>query len=65
MSKPSTDRTSSAPHADKPLRQADIDAGRLVLRKRSAGGAVQPHDAPTLFEESERTEQAKLQGLRR
>lgn len=43
MSKPSTAKTSLDPHEDKPLRRADIAAGKLVLRKRAANGAVLPN----------------------
>lgn len=43
MSKPSTAKTSPDPHQDKPLRRADIAAGKLVLRKRGASGAVLPN----------------------
>lgn len=43
MSKPSTARTSSDPQSDKPLHRADIAAGKLVLRMRSASGAVLPN----------------------
>jgi uncharacterized protein (DUF4415 family) len=32
-----------APKDEKPLRRADIAAGKLVLRKRSATGAVLPN----------------------
>ena len=40
MSKPSTVKTSADLQSDKPLRRADIAAGRLVLRKRGTSGAV-------------------------
>lgn len=63
MSKPSTDKTSSEPRADKPLRQSDIDAGKLVLRKRGTGAAVQPLEAQTVCEERERIEEGKLEAL--
>jgi uncharacterized protein (DUF4415 family) len=43
MSKPSTVKTSAEAQGDKPLRRADIAAGKLVLRKRSANGAVLPN----------------------
>jgi uncharacterized protein (DUF4415 family) len=43
MSKPSTAITSSDSRGDKPLRRADLAAGKLVLRKRGAGGAVLPN----------------------
>ncbi len=43
MSKPSTAKTSSDSNQDKPLRRADIATGKLVLRKRSATGAVLPN----------------------
>jgi uncharacterized protein (DUF4415 family) len=42
MSKPSTVKTSPDARDDVPLRRADISAGKLVLRKRGAGGAVLP-----------------------
>jgi len=42
MSKPSTVKTSPKARDDAPLRRADIAAGKLVLRKRGAGGAVLP-----------------------
>jgi uncharacterized protein (DUF4415 family) len=38
MSKKSTSKITE----DTPIKQADIDSGRLVLRKRDAGGAVLP-----------------------
>lgn len=34
---------------DTPITQADIDAGRLILRKRVAGRAVQPKKRVTLY----------------
>jgi uncharacterized protein (DUF4415 family) len=34
---------SAEANADKPLRRADIAAGKLVLRKRNANGAVLPN----------------------
>lgn len=34
---------------DAPISQADIDTGRLVLRKRVAGRAVQPKKRVTLY----------------
>ena len=43
MSKPSTVKTSIEANDDKPLRRADIASGKLVLRKRSPGGAVLPN----------------------
>ena len=43
MSKVSTVKTSPDTDDSAPLRRADITAGRLVLRKRSAGGAVLPN----------------------
>ena len=43
MSKPSSAKTPVDPHGDKPLRRTDIAAGKLVLRKRSASGAVLPN----------------------
>ena len=43
MSKPSTGKTSADLQSDKPLRRADIAAGKLVLRKRGASGAVLPN----------------------
>jgi uncharacterized protein (DUF4415 family) len=43
MSKPSTDKTSTDARDDKPLRRADITAGKLVLRRRGASGAVLPN----------------------
>lgn len=43
MSKPSIAKTSPDPHKDKPLRRADIAAGKLVLRKRGSSGAVLPN----------------------
>ena len=42
MSKASTVKTLPEAQEDTPLRQADIAAGKLVLRKRGAGGAVLP-----------------------
>jgi uncharacterized protein (DUF4415 family) len=42
MSKASTVKTSSDAHDDAPLRKTDISQGKLVLRKRSAVGAVLP-----------------------
>ena len=42
MSKPSTMETSAEPNDDAPMRQADISAGKLVLRKRTAGVAALP-----------------------
>jgi uncharacterized protein (DUF4415 family) len=43
MSKPSTAKTSPDRRADAPLRRTDIAAGKLVLRKRAASGAVLPN----------------------
>ena len=43
MSKTSTVKTSPDPRGDAPLRQGDITAGKLVLRKRGAGGALLPN----------------------
>ena len=43
MNKPSTVKTSADLQSDKPLRRADITAGKLVLRKRGASGAVLPN----------------------
>ena len=43
MNKPSTVKTSTDLQGDKPLRRADIAAGKLVLRKRSMSGAVLPN----------------------
>ena len=43
MSKSSTAKTSADPQSDKPLRRTDIAAGSLILRKRSASGAVLPN----------------------
>ena len=45
MNKASTVKTSASAsdRADKPLRRSDIAAGRLVLRKRGASGAVLPN----------------------
>ena len=43
MSKASTVKTSPDAHDDAPLRRTDITAGKLVLRKRDAGGAVLPN----------------------
>ena len=43
MSKPSTVKTSAEALEDAPLRRADIAAGKLVLRKRCAAGAVLPN----------------------
>jgi uncharacterized protein (DUF4415 family) len=43
MSKPSAVKISAEANEDKPLRRADIAAGKLVLRKRSATGAVLPN----------------------
>ena len=43
MSKASTVKTSLEFLGDTPLRRADIAAGKLVLRRRSAAGAVLPN----------------------
>ena len=43
MRKPSTARTSAEAQVTRPLRRADIAAGRLVLRKRGTTGAVLPN----------------------
>ena len=43
MNKPFTAKTSADLQSDKPLRRADITAGKLVLRKRGASGAVLPN----------------------
>jgi hypothetical protein len=43
MSKRSTVKTSSDAPDAKPLRRADIAAGKLVLRRRGASGAVLPN----------------------
>lgn len=43
MKKPSTEKISADPGEDAPLRRADIEAGKLVLRKRDANGAVLPN----------------------
>ena len=43
MSKASTAKTSTDAQADKPLRRADLAAGKLVLRKRGPCGAVLPN----------------------
>ena len=43
MNKPSAAKTSPERRAEKPLRQADINAGKLVLRKRDVRGAVLPN----------------------
>ncbi len=45
MNKASIAKTSASAsdRADKPLRRSDIAAGRLVLRKRGASGAVLPN----------------------
>lgn len=42
MNKRSTAKTSADP-GDAPLRKADVAAGKLVLRKRGASGAVLPN----------------------
>ena len=43
MNKPFTAKTSADLQSDKQLRRADITAGKLVLRKRGASGAVLPN----------------------
>lgn len=43
MSKASTAKTSPEAPEDLPLRKSDIAAGRLLLRKRGAGGVVLPN----------------------
>lgn len=43
MSKPSIVNTSASAYDDKPLRRVDVAAGKLVLRKRGANGAVLPN----------------------
>jgi uncharacterized protein (DUF4415 family) len=43
MNKPSTVKISASAREDQPLRRADIAAGKLVLRKRGANGAVLPN----------------------
>jgi uncharacterized protein (DUF4415 family) len=43
MNKPSTVKTSADLQSEKPLRRADIAAGKLVLRKRGTNGAVLPN----------------------
>jgi uncharacterized protein (DUF4415 family) len=43
MSKASTAKTSSEARGAKPLRRADVAAGKLVLRKRGPTGAVLPN----------------------
>ncbi|MFT3717344.1 BrnA antitoxin family protein [Pseudorhodoferax sp.] len=43
MSKASAAKTSAEAREDAPLRQADIAAGTLVLRKRNAAGVVLPN----------------------
>ena len=43
MNKPSTVKTLVDLQGDKPLRRADIAAGKLVLRKRGTSGAVLPN----------------------
>jgi len=44
---------------DVPISQADIDAGRLVLRKRVAGRLVQPKKRVTLYLDAALVEQFK------
>ena len=43
MSKAFTATTSAEPPDDAPLRQADMDCGKLLLRKRGPTGAVLPN----------------------
>ena len=43
MNKSSIVKTSADAQSDKPLRRADIVAGKLVLRKRGTSGAVLPN----------------------
>jgi uncharacterized protein (DUF4415 family) len=43
MSKASTAKTSPEPQGAKPLRRADLAAGKVVLRKRGPSGAVLPN----------------------
>jgi uncharacterized protein (DUF4415 family) len=43
MNKPSTAKTSTSARGDQPLRRDDVAAGKLVLRKRGASGAVLPN----------------------
>ncbi len=43
MSKSSIAKTAAEAFDGAPLRQSDIDSGRLVLRKRGATGAVLPN----------------------
>jgi uncharacterized protein (DUF4415 family) len=43
MNKPSTAKTSTDRGGEKPLRRADIAAGKLVLRQRGPRGAVLPN----------------------
>jgi uncharacterized protein (DUF4415 family) len=43
MNKPSTVKISASAREDQPLRRADVAAGKLVLRRRGAGGAVLPN----------------------
>lgn len=43
MSKVSTAKTLPEGRADMPLRRSDIAAGKLVLRKRGASGALLPN----------------------
>lgn len=41
--------TTPAFNDDTPITQADIDAGKLILRKRAAGRVVQPKKRVTLY----------------
>ena len=43
MSKVSTAKTSPESQADKPLRRADLAAGKLLLRKRGPTGSASPN----------------------
>jgi uncharacterized protein (DUF4415 family) len=57
MSKKSTTPTSAD---DAPITQADIDAGKLVLRQRIAGRVVQPKKRVTLYLDAALVERFKL-----
>ncbi|NKI95419.1 hypothetical protein [Rhizobacter sp. SG703] len=59
-----TNKTLLDPFANERLRQADIDAGKLVLRKRGGAGALQRHEESTSFEEHERVEDVKREALK-
>jgi uncharacterized protein (DUF4415 family) len=41
--------TTATPDEDAPIRQTDIDAGKLVLRQRIVGRVVQPKKRVTLY----------------